>query len=69
MAKRYTSRGVKMSRDEHEPEMGKMHKVMHEYKMGELMSSSGKKVKSRAQALAIGMSKSDKGKKKRRGKK
>lgn len=34
----------------------KMGKVMHEYKAGTLKSSSGKKVTSRKQAIAIGMS-------------
>lgn len=35
----------------------KVEKVMHEYKRGELKSgSSGEKVKSRAQAIAIGLS-------------
>ena len=34
----------------------KVKKVMHEYKHGELKSSSGAKVKSRKQAIAIGLS-------------
>jgi len=34
----------------------KVHKVMREYKKGELKSGSGKKVKSRKQAIAIGIS-------------
>jgi hypothetical protein len=34
----------------------KMEEVMHEYKEGDLKSSSGKKVKSRKQAVAIGLS-------------
>lgn len=34
----------------------KVEKVMHEYKHGELKSSSGDKVKSRKQAIAIGLS-------------
>lgn len=34
----------------------KMHKVMGEYKAGTLKSSSGAKVKSRKQAIAIGLS-------------
>jgi hypothetical protein len=34
----------------------KIHKVMHEFKEGTLRSSSGKKVTSRKQALAIAMS-------------
>jgi hypothetical protein len=33
----------------------KVSKVMHEYKHGELKSGSGKKVKSRKQAVAIGL--------------
>lgn len=35
----------------------KMHKTMHEFKEGKLKSSSGHKVKSRKQAIAIGLSK------------
>lgn len=34
----------------------KVHKVMHEQKEGKLKSGSGKKVKSRKQAVAIGLS-------------
>ena len=34
----------------------KMEKVMHEYKEGKLKSGSGKKVRSRKQAIAIGLS-------------
>lgn len=34
----------------------KVEKVMHEFKAGTLKSSSGKKVKSRQQAIAIGLS-------------
>ena len=34
----------------------KVEKVMHEYKQGDLKSGSGKKVKSRKQAVAIGLS-------------
>lgn len=43
----------------------KMHKVMHEYKHGELHSGSkkGPKVTSRKQAIAIAMSEARKGKK------
>ncbi len=37
---------------------GKVKKVMHEYKEGKLKSSSGRKVKSRKQAVAIAMSES-----------
>ncbi len=35
---------------------GKVKKVMHEYKEGKLKSGSGGKVKSRKQAVAIGLS-------------
>lgn len=35
---------------------GKVGKVMHEFKEGKLKSSSGKKVTSRKQAVAIGIS-------------
>ena len=34
----------------------KMKKVMHEFKEGELKSSTGKRVRSRRQAVAIGLS-------------
>ena len=34
----------------------KMEKVMHEYKEGDLKSSSGKKVTNHKQAVAIGLS-------------
>jgi hypothetical protein len=34
----------------------KVHKVMHEYKVGSLKSSSGKKVTNRKQAIAIALS-------------
>lgn len=34
----------------------KVHKVMHEFKEGGLKSSSGRKVTSRKQAIAIGIS-------------
>lgn len=34
----------------------KVSRVMHEFKQGDLKSSSGKKVKSRKQAIAIGLS-------------
>jgi hypothetical protein len=41
---------------------GKVKKVMGEYKRGTLKSSSGKKVKSRKQAVAIAMSEASRGK-------
>jgi hypothetical protein len=34
----------------------KIHKVLHEFKEGDLKSSSGRKVTSRKQAIAIGIS-------------
>jgi len=37
----------------------KMQKVMHEFKAGTLNLSSGQKVKSRKQAIAIGMSEAE----------
>jgi len=46
----------------------KVEKVMGEYKRGTLKSSSGAKVKSRKQAVAIAMSEAGMAKKKRRGK-
>lgn len=46
----------------------KVEKVMGEYKRGTLKSSSGAKVKSRKQAVAIAMSEAGMSKKKRRGK-
>lgn len=42
----------------------KMGKVMGEYKDKELMTSAGKKVKSRKQAIAIGLSEAEAMKKK-----
>jgi hypothetical protein len=41
---------------------GKVKKVMGEFKRGTLKSSSGKKVKSRKQAVAIAMSEASRGK-------
>jgi hypothetical protein len=41
----------------------KVHKVMREYKAGKLKSSSGDKVASREQAVAIAMSEADRLKK------
>lgn len=37
------------------PQRKTMERVMHEYKHGELATSTGKKVKSREQAVAIGL--------------
>ena len=45
---------------------GKVQKVLHEYKTGTLKSSSGAKVKSRDQALAIAMSESGMAKNRRK---
>jgi Family of unknown function (DUF6496) len=44
----------------------KVEKVMHEHKRGTLKSSSGKKVKSRKQAIAIAMSESGQSKKRKK---
>jgi hypothetical protein len=46
----------------------KVKKVMHEYKEGELKSGSGRKVKSRKQAIAIAIAMSESGQSKRRNK-
>jgi hypothetical protein len=43
----------------------KVEKVMHEFKAGSLKSSSGKKVTSRKQAIAIGLSEQAAAKKKK----
>jgi Family of unknown function (DUF6496) len=45
---------------EYDMDEGKIGKVMHEFKHGSLESSAGNKVKSRAQALAIGYSEANK---------
>jgi len=45
--------------------MDKVHKVMREFKQGSLKSSSGSKVTSRDQAIAIAMSEQDRAKRKR----
>jgi hypothetical protein len=45
MARKYSKKSQK-----------KVEKVMHEFKEGELRSGSGKKIKSRKQAIAIGLS-------------
>jgi len=44
----------------------KVHKVMHEHKKGTLKSGSGKKVKSRRQAVAIAMSESGQSKQRKK---
>jgi len=44
----------------------KVKKVMHEYKEGELKSGSGRKVKSRKQAVAIAMSESGQSKRRKK---
>ena len=44
----------------------KVEKVMHEHKRGTLKSGSGKKVKSRQQAVAIAMSESGQSKKRKK---
>jgi hypothetical protein len=47
----FVIRGESMAKDS-----GKVHKVMEEFKEGKLKSSSGKKVTTRKQAIAIGLS-------------
>ena len=47
----------------------KVHKVMSEHKRGSLRSGSGKKVRSRKQAIAIAMSESGQSRRKSRKKK
>jgi hypothetical protein len=44
----------------------KVRKVMHEYKEGKLKSGSGRKVKSRKQAIAIAMSESGQSKRRKK---
>jgi len=44
----------------------KVSKVMHEHKRGTLRSSSGRKVKSRRQAIAIAMSESGQSRKRKK---
>lgn len=44
-------------------QMVKTHRVMHEFKEGELKSSSGKPVNKRVQAIAIALSEARKAKK------
>jgi hypothetical protein len=45
---------------------GKVKKVMHEYKRGKLKSGSGRKVKTRKQAVAIAMSESGQSKRRKK---
>ena len=45
----------------------KVEEVMHEHKLGKLKSGSGKKVKSRKQAIAIAMSESGQSRRKNGG--
>ena len=45
---------------------GKVHKVMQEFKHGELKSSSGEKVTNRSQAIAIALSEAGLSRKKRK---
>jgi hypothetical protein len=47
-------------------QMKKVEKVMHEHKHGTLKSGSGKKVKSRKQAIAIAMHESGQSKKRKK---
>lgn len=54
--------------ERHMPESGKkrkVHRVMHEYKHGDLKTRGGRKVRSRKQAVAIAMSESGQSRKKR----
>jgi len=45
---------------------GKVKKIMHEYKESKLKSGSGRKVKSRKQAIAIAMSESGQSKRRKK---
>jgi hypothetical protein len=47
----------------------KVELILHEYKTGALKSRSGRKVKSRQQAIAIALSESGQSRRKKRGKK
>jgi len=49
-----------------ERQQKKVEKVMHEHKRGTLKSGSGKKVKSRKQAIAIAMHESGQSKKRKK---
>ena len=53
-------------RKERKMKKNKVQKVMHEYKAGTLKSSSGKKVTSRKQAVAIALSEQAAAKKKKK---
>ena len=53
-----------MARKYSKPASRKVEKVMHERKQGTLKSGSGRKVKSRKQAIAIGLSEARKAGKK-----
>jgi hypothetical protein len=55
------------SDDNAQPETeGNVENVMHEYKEGKLKSGSGRKVKSRKQAIAIAMSESGQSKRRKK---
>jgi len=54
---------MKMSSTEQKRKVGK---VMHEYKEGDLKSGSGRKVKSRKQAVALTMSESGQSKRRKK---
>lgn len=51
------------------PRKKTIQRVMHEFKHGKLESGSGKKVKSRTQAIAIGLKETGESKKRKRTKK
>jgi len=60
------SKGTSVGKGYEWKKAGKVEKVMHEFKYGELHSGSGGKVKSKKQAVAIALSEA---RKKRKGKK